>query len=473
MPRLNRKILLESEISILPKRQKKWTIRAAAVFPGTYKAGMSNLGFLTLFEKMHDFHQFFPQRFFSDFGPYSLEENEPLSSFSLIAASISYELDYIKFIKMLREGGIKISNEEREDGRLLIIGGAAVTINPYPMLYIADAIFIGEGIEYIEKILTVIAENPPGITPKIEILKNLSNVPGVWVPLLSDSPPRRAISKARIPPSSKIISSFSSFPNMVLVQIQRGCPYGCPFCATPYNFNPFLNYDIDSILEQLMMWGEMPKRVGLVGSAISDHPQIADIFDKLSNSEVYTSSLRADKLSPELLEKIRASKQKTLTFAPETGSERLKKIIKKFIYPENIVEVAEKTAAKEIKLYYIIGMPDEKINDVKDTIREIKIISKALRKKRVKVSINPFVPKRGTPWESFPMETHESLMEKFKIISDNLKNVDNLKLDINYNRRLRAQWLLSCGGQEISRILIESRTISELAAKARKLGWDV
>ena len=101
MPRLNRKILLESEISILPKRQKKWTIRAAAVFPGTYKAGMSNLGFLTLFQKMHDLYQFFPQRFFSDFGPYSLEENEPLKSFSLIAASISYELDYINFIKIL------------------------------------------------------------------------------------------------------------------------------------------------------------------------------------------------------------------------------------------------------------------------------------------------------------------------------------------------------------------------------------
>ncbi|RKZ25350.1 hypothetical protein DRQ26_06010, partial [bacterium] len=164
--------LLLSEISLLPSRGKKWSVRAAAVFPNSYPVGMSNIGFLTLFARMHDFHQLYPQRFFKNFDV-SLEERMPLSAFPIIAASIAYEMDFFNFVDMLRRGGVPADARQRENS-IVIVGGAAVTINPVPLSLVADAIFIGQGKNSIRRIMRVVAENPPGISSKMEILNILS-----------------------------------------------------------------------------------------------------------------------------------------------------------------------------------------------------------------------------------------------------------------------------------------------------------
>ncbi|MCD6418194.1 radical SAM protein [bacterium] len=465
--------LLLSEISLLPSRGKKWSVRAAAVFPNSYPVGMSNIGFLTLFARMHDFHQLYPQRFFKNFDV-SLEERMPLSAFPIIAASIAYEMDFFNFVDMLRRGGVSVDARQRENS-IVIVGGAAVTINPVPLSLIADAIFIGQGKNSIRRIMQVVAENPPGISSKVEILNILSKFDGVWVPAIDKNIPARAIPDDETPPFSEIVSSFSALPNMMLVQIQRGCPFRCPFCATPTIYNPFYNFSFDKIAESFERWANRIFRVGLVGSAIADHPELGNIIDYLNSRkvEIYTSSLRLDRLKPETISSLRLSRQKSLTFAPETASERLKSTIGKDVSLERLIEICEKLSPREIKLYYIIGLPEETDDDVAAIAKDVKKISDALTKTRIVVSVNAFIPKKGTKWGHRKMAPHALLQRRAGILRRLLGNVKNVRLNINYKRRSRLQWAFSCGEDDVANAMLKSKDLNELVKNIRKNRWDI
>ncbi len=464
--------LLRSERSLLPQRGKKWSFLAAALFPNRYAAAMSNLGFLTLWEVMHSFPQIFPQRFFTDVRG-SLEEGRELSAFPVIAASISYEMDYINLVSLLRRGGVAVRRRERMDA-LLIVGGAAPTINPIPLAEVADAVFLGEGREHIQRIFELVCRLRPGFAPKDEILRALSTLPGVWVPALSPKPPERVSSAETLPPSSPVTSSLAAFPNMVLVQLQRGCPFSCPFCATPVIYNPFLNFEADSVLESVSRWGRL-SRVGLVGSAIAEYPKLAEVVDELQSrgAEVYTSSLRADRVDERVLSALSRSAQKTLTFAPEAAAGHLKRTIGKEIDAQLVVDVAKRLAPKELKLYYIVGLPGEDEADVEEIVREVRAVASALKGCFVVVSVNPFVPKRGTPWGEVPMAPHEELLRRFEIVRSGLSDVFGVRVDVNYSRRLRLQWAFSCGGFDVAEALASANSAAQLAKKLREAGWDV
>ncbi len=471
--RLPREKILSAEISLLPDRSKKWSVAVAHVFPNTYSAGMSNLGYLTLFEVAHRFWQFYPQRFFGD-EPFSLEEGQPLASFPIIMVSLSFEPDFLNLLDMFRVGGVELYAGGRE--QLVVVGGAGATINPFPYAEFADAVFVGEGVEYIEKIFALLAENPPGRASKEDILRVLAEIDGVWVPRLSENPPKRAISRAEVPPSSKIVSSFASFPNMVLVQIQRGCIFACPFCATPVVYNPFKNFSLEGIIQAIAPWRDVGySRVGLVGSAIADHDRLGELLDFFAAEgvEVFTSSLRVDRLTPELLEKLAHTTQRTVTFAPEAGAEHLKRAIKKDITAEKIIATASRLTAKEIKLYYIVGLPGESPDDVAEIAREIELIAGSLRDRKIVASVNPFIPKRGTKWGDMPMLPHRELVSRFGLLKKLLRKVKNVFLEINYKRRTRVQWVLSVGGVEEGRVFMETPNVSEALAKLKRMGWDL
>ena len=464
---------LKSEISILPKRDKKWTIRSAAVFPNSYSAAMSNLGFLTLFGTMHEFYQFYPQRFFTGFDG-SLEESEPLTSFPFIAVSIPYELDYLNLVSMLRENQIPVRADERAN-RIVIIGGAAPTINPRPLSKIADVIFVGEGQEFIRQILTVISEFPPGITDKNKILSKLAQIPGAWIPALQSEMPKIAVSTENVPPVSPIVSSFSAFPNMALIQVQRGCPYRCPFCATPVIHNPFCNFPAEKILENISIWKNEIFRVGLIGSAIADHPQISDIMESLISRdiEVYVSSLRLDNVGNRMIGILNNARQRVITFAPETGSARLKEKIGKMIFADDIIRISSQLNSPEIKLYYMVGMPNETMDDVSAIAEEIAEISAGLPSKKISASVNAFIPKCTTLWGNEKMLTHTELQMRFDCLKKSLAKLKRVNLDTNYKRRIRLQWALSCGGNDIAEAIVNFTDISSFTKALRAQGWDI
>lgn len=464
---------IASEISLLPHRGKKWAARAAAIFPNSYPNGMSNLGFLTLFSVMHDFPQLLPQRFF--FGlTGSLEEGANLSAFPIIAVSIPYEMDYFNLISILRQNEIAIYAQERRK-RIIIVGGAATTINPIPISKIADAIFIGQGREFISDIISVLANNPPGTVQKDAILNELSQISGVWVPASGKPIPKRAYSSEEQPLTSPIVSSFASFPNMALVQIQQGCPYDCPFCATPKIYNPFINFTADAVIDKLSMWQGKIFRVGLVGSAIAEHPELRTIVESLATKgiEVSTSSLRIDRRKKSIIDALMLSKQRTVTFAPEAGSYRMKKAIGKKIYPEDVVWATEMLGANEVKLYYIIGLPEETNEDVSAIADEVQRIVQNLPKQRITISVNAFIPKRRTRWETEKMMAHSEIVSRFRILASLLGKFANVRLNVNYKRRMRLQWALSCGGEEIADALANAKNYADFAKQIRKNGWDV
>ncbi|RKZ31713.1 hypothetical protein DRQ33_06890 [bacterium] len=464
---------LKSEISLLPDRSKKWSIRSAAVYPNDYPTAMSNLGFLSLFQIMHRFPQLYPQRFFGT-RPVALETNEKLASFPLIAVSISYEPDILNLLKMLNKSGIPIYAPQREK-RLIIAGGSAITINPFPISSIADVIFLGEGISFITQIIEILANNPPGIVDKNDLLCELDKIPGVWIPQLNHEPPPRAISEDDIPPSSSIVSSLASFPNMALVQIQRGCPFRCPFCATPVIYNPFVNYSLNSIIENISHWNKLVSRIGLVGSAIADFHKLAELVEILQSKkfEIFTSSIRLDRLTPELIDILKITNRRTLTFAPETLSDMLCDKIGKKITGEEIVNTAGQFPVDEIKLYYIVGLPGEEISDVKMIAEQLKYIANKLTDKRIIASVNPFIPKRGTIWGEKPMMGHRQLMERFYIINNSVANLKNVHIQVNYRRKTRLQWALSTGGKEIAEILAVEQNVSAIVRKLKQKGWDI
>jgi len=473
MARHNRTKILQSEISLLPDRSRKWSVRAAAIFPNSYPTAMSNLGFLCLFETMHNFPEFYPQRFFVK-EPYSLETGESLRSFPILAASLSYEPDYLNLVSMLRDADIPVNSDLRKD-RILIVGGAAPMINPYPLAPIADAIFLGEGVSYIEQIFEILSQNPPGIVNKADLLQEIANVRGVWVPSIDNNPSDRVHSTDKIPPSSAIISSFAAFPNMVLVQIQRGCPFKCPFCATPIIYNPFLNYPLDSIRESLDKWNKKITRIGLVGSALADYNHLQELIDELSrrNIAISTSSLRLDRLNPSIIEALKISHQKTLTFAPEAGSSEIKRKIGKKINAAQIIDAASRMPSQEIKLYYIIGLPGETIPDIEAIADELCEIAQKKPNRRIIASVNAFIPKRGTLWCDAQMAEHGDLIKEFKVLKKLTVNEKRIRLDTNYNKRTRIQWALSTGGRDIGKTLIETESISSFVSKLRQMGWNV
>ncbi len=443
---LSNKTIFKGEISRLPSHSKKWSRRIAACFAGDYAAGVSNLGFAALCEVISTFDSFYLQRFFG-VNPYAIETNEFLGNFDIICASISFELDFINFVELLTSSNIEVCAEFRSN-KIVIVGGAAVSVNPFPLSKVADVIFLGTGTSRITEIFENIAICGVGSQAKMSLLQQLSSISGVWIPALQPLPPQNICSEESILPSSTVVSSFAAFPNTVLVQIQRSCPYNCAFCVTPKLYAPFQNFDVDKILACATAFESKTRRIGLVGAAAADFSSFEQLIENLIalNVDVNLSSLRADRVDDKLIDiLLRRGQQKTLTFAPETGSERLKKLCRKYIVIDDIVLRVAKVRPDELKLYYIIGLPTETLDDVQETVREAIAIYNAVRSMvtKVSISVNALVPKKFAQWQNEKMEDHFSLKHKLALFKQQIQSSKNLALDINYNKNVRAQWFLS------------------------------
>jgi len=443
---LSNKTIIKGEITRLPDHSKKWSRRVATCFAGDYAAGASNLGFAALCEVVSGIDSLYAQRFFG-VTPYSIESNEFLGNFDIICASISFELDFINFVELLTSGNVELYAESRAN-KLIVVGGAAVSVNPFPLSKVADVIFLGTGTSRIIKMFDDIALYGIGSQAKMSLLQKISTIEGVWVPALQPKPPRNICSSETILPSSTVISSFSAFPNTVLVQIQRSCPYNCSFCVTPQLYSPFENFEVDRILDCAKAFGPKIRRVGLVGAAAADFTNFEQLVESLLalGFDVNLSSLRADRVDDKLIDiLLRRGQQKTLTFAPETGSERLKKLCHKRISVDDIVLRVAKVVPEELKLYYIVGLPTETLEDVQETIRECLAIFDAVKSivKKVSISVNVLIPKKFARWQNEKMDDHFSLKHKLSIFTQQIRPSKQLALDVNYNKNARAQWFLS------------------------------
>lgn len=486
---------MKSEIGTI-RKQWKGRIKVALVYPNTYHVGMSNLGFQTVYDLINKIDHVVCERSFlpDDSGPaagriVAIESGRPISDFDIIAFSVSFENDYPNLLTILDRAGIPLRSDDRGTPHPLVIaGGIAFFSNPEPMSPFIDCFLIGEAEAILPRFFDIALPDLLS-QDKRTCLKTLArNVTGAYVPAfysttynpdgtvcaiepLIDVPVKieRMYMKdlSNVPTCSAIITTDTTFDSTFLIEVGRGCPHGCRFCSTGFIYRPPRFRPLSLLDKCLQQGASMTDEIGLVGAAVSDLPDINKLcgqaFEK--DTRISFSSLRADALSPELISILRQNKVKTATIAPDAGSERMRKVINKGITEEDVLNAAESLVAggiPNLKLYFMIGLPTETMDDVEAIVllcKQIKhrfLKSSRIRKRigEITVSLSSFIPKPFTPFQWIPMDEVRSLKKKIKKIKDGLKRVANVRVHSDIPRWAYIQALLSSGDRKVAQILL-------------------
>jgi radical SAM superfamily enzyme YgiQ (UPF0313 family) len=393
----------------------------ALIYPNSYYLGMSNLGIQAIYSFLNRQPDIVGERAFWEKEDWarprptlSLESQRPLSDFPVLAFSVNYELDYFNIAPILRTSGIPIYAAERDESHPLIIaGGPCIIANPMPLAPFVDCLCIGEAEVILPAVLSVLTRGIKDKRP--ELLDALAALPGVYVPQ-SHSGTRVVRQWAKnlddFPVHSTILTPDTELGDLYLIEVERGCNWGCRFCLVNKAFRPMRYRSVDNLIAQAEQGLKYRKRLGLVGAAVSDHPQIEELLLRLGQigAEFSISSLRMRPLSRIVLRELAKGEARTIALAPEAGSERLRRVIKKGITEDDILKAMHQVAEekiKQIKLYFMIGLPtetDEDIAAIADLTLKCKaILDRRQTGSRLILSVAPFVPKAGTPFEWLPM----------------------------------------------------------------------
>ncbi len=429
------------------------------VYPNTYYVGMSNLGFQTIYKILNSREDIFCERAFleDDFSkPKSLENNRFAAEFDVIIFSISFEIDFFNVIKFLKLSGFPLKRKERADFPPVIAGGIAITLNYKPLLNIVDYFITGDGEESVcETVNSLLkGEKPQNITGVVSSEEN--NVTS------------RAIYRGDIICHSVIATENTEFSNTLLVEIARGCPYKCNFCAVSYNCAPYRIHKTGKIKEIIEKSLPVFDKVGIVGASVTSHPEFIDLCKWLNSKNIPFSitSLRLDTVSDNLIEELIKGGNNTFAVAVESCSEDLRKRINKRLSDSEIFDAMEKFINHKVlnlKIYIIVGLPYETFEHVEKIVTFVRRIKEMYLMKRkelknlgsITVSVNPFIPKSNTPFFEFKMDNEESLTNKIKFLLKHLNKIPNVKMVCEDIYRAYMQGLLSKGDEKITNLFIE------------------
>jgi radical SAM superfamily enzyme YgiQ (UPF0313 family) len=494
-------------------------LRVALAFPNTYWVGMSNLGFQTMYRLFNAEDDIVCERFFlppkqelaelaaANAPLLTLESQTPVGDFDIVAFSVSFEWDYVNVLTLLRLAGIPSYAVERSARHpLIVIGGAVTFVNPEPLAPFADAIAAGEGEALVPGLRRAVA----AATDRDDLLRLLSTERGFYVPSLYEAeyaadgtlagytvragvgaplPVRKAALKtteAVDPPVTSIFTPDTEFGSRFLIEIVRGCANLCRFCWAGYNYLPVRAFPTERILELARAARTHANRVGLVSIALCDHPDIERILANLKEMgySISPASLRLDDLTESIVRVLRASGERTITIAPETGSDRLRRVINKTVTNDEILDRADLIFAsgiENLKLYYMIGLPtetDEDLVAIRDLTLQIRDrMLKYARPKgqigRIVASVNPLIPKPGTAYQWIPMEDPAVVDRKIKRLRSLTADIDNVYFNIKSERHSYFQALLSLGDRRVApAIAIAERNGQNWRAAVAEAGID-
>ena len=471
-------------------------MRVGLAFPNTYFVGMSNLGFQTVYRLFNDHPDTVCERVFlppkqelaalvqQNARLVTLESQTPLNDLDVLAFSVSFEWDYTNVLTMLRLAGLPLRAADRNHRHpLVVIGGAVTFVNPEPLALFADVIAAGEGEVLVPSLLEAVSE----ATSRDDLLKRLTTRRGFYIPSFYDvryrddgtidayvpkegtgAPP--VVKKAALkttdavdPPCTSIFTPDTEFGSRFLIEVVRGCANLCRFCWAGYNYLPVRAFPADRILELAQAARAHSSRVGLVSIALCDHPEIERILSSLAamGYSISPASLRLDDLTPEIVGLLQRSGERTLTIAPETGSDRLRRVINKTVTNDEILEKAElifSSGIENLKLYYMIGLPtetDEDLEAMRDqTVQLRDIMLKYARGRghagRIIGSVNPLVPKPGTSYQWLPMTDTREIERKMKRLHALVDNIEHVYFNIKSERHSYYQALMSLGDRRVA-----------------------
>lgn len=367
------KMIREKHLYTYPIKIKN-PIKISILYPNTYFIGMSNLGFQALYHNFNMNSNYKLSRFFFDKNRensiYSPDKEFNLNQSDIILISQSFELDIFNIFKMLINNNIEPYKSLRKQKPIIGIGGIFPTINPYIYKDIMDIIFKGELENYINNIHEILNTYHSVLNNEIVdyINENLSKFETSSV---------YTINKDSIPIHSAILSNHTSFKDMLLIEISRGCKYNCSFCLVTNIYKKYRCYYIDRIIQIVKKGLYYTNKIGLVSALTTEYPQLKELVNKINKlgGTVSFSSLRVDQIDDELYNLMKINSQHTLTIAPESSSKKIKKNIGKDINNDKIFRIVEKSpkyGIKKIKIYFIIGFENETDEDIMKNIQFIK-----------------------------------------------------------------------------------------------------
>jgi radical SAM superfamily enzyme YgiQ (UPF0313 family) len=475
-------------------------LRVALAFPNTYWVGMSNLGFQTVYRLFNAQDDVVCERVFlppkqelselvaSKTPLLTLESQTPVGEFDVVAFSVSFEWDYVNLLTLLRLAGVpRYASERGPHHPLVVVGGAVTFVNPEPLAPFADVIAAGEGEVLVPALDRAFRE----ATGRSDLLQRLSQERGFYVPSFYEPqygpdgaltgyvqtagapqapmPVRKAAVRATDaldPPATSIFTPETEFGSRFLVEVVRGCANLCRFCWAGYNYLPVRSFPADRILHLAEAARPHASRVGLVSIALCDHPEIERILARLLELGygISPASLRLDDLTQPIVTILRESGERSITIAPETGSDRLRRVINKTVTNDEILDRAELIFAsgiENLKLYYMIGLPTETdddlvaIRDLTIQMREHMVRHARPRGQigRIVASVNPLIPKPGTAYQRLAMEDPTVTDRKIKRLRALTAGIDNVYFNIKSERHSYYQALLSLGDRRVAAVV--------------------
>jgi len=488
--------------------RKDWggKVTVALVYPNTYAVGMSNLGFQTIYWHLNQLPDVVCERVFlpeagdveelvrTGEAPFSLESLRPLRDFDVVGFSVTYEGDYINVLRLLDLARIPLRTAERgARDPLILMGGVCAFSNPEPMAPFMDLVAVGEGEELVGDLIRAYSAHA---TDREAFLDAATAIAGIYIPerydvayhpgaTISAVLPRAGapavVAKRRL----KNVNDFETialvrtphaeYGHMALLEVGKGCGRGCRFCLEGQVYRPVRHRSPEALAATIAQLAKDSNRIGLVGACVSDYPWIGDLLKVVEDNgmELSISSLRADSLTEPLVASLARGGHRTLTVAPEAGTERLRRAIRKPITDEQLYtacDLVRRHGIPNLKCYFMIGQPTETTEDVEAIadlaqrmLEHLRVLDSAGRPfGRLTLSISSFVPKPWTPFQWAPFAGVDELSRKLEIIKRGVGRFPNVRVLHENPREAALQALLARG----------DRRVADFLETAARLGGD-